>query len=353
MTCIRKMDFMKDNHLNAVIQVLVALSAVLLVLFTISTTLKLGQSSDDLTVGGTCLRRPSVKQFLQAIRSQRYSLQALAAFILINCYLLLQINQLSYNCTETPLDNVTELKEWSKPGVNRTEAALTLADEETLTYLAFAGNFLLPLIIYAIQESEPLWQKEKLWGYCYSFILLLSPLKYLSLSLAFYVITVMALKSSYNLFWGVSKWLPALYAISVISLFLFLLAFKMYVEISFTNPVSESAATHFTLRRKIFSYPSPLGVILTTFLIFSCDILYILHFILFILEGRREILIIYLLAFSIAFCLLIVTVSLIVGLRRKCHTNKAKIKQKRVDSGVCQANSFVYQPRSEGGKTDC
>lgn len=245
-------------------------------------------------------------------------------------------------------------KEKNKPEENSSNTALPLPSLPSEKLLPFCGNFAIPLIIYAIQESELLWKKERLWGFLYSFILLLSPLKYLCSSLTFYVITVTAHKSPQNiLFHGVSKWLPSLYITSALSLFFFSLALKMYIEQGLMSPVSSSVSSNLTLRRKIYRYPSPLGVIFTSVLILSCEIPYDLHLINFILNGNSDILIVCLLAFSTAFCLVPVSTSLVVGLKRNCHTTKYWKKKKRLDSGVCLANSFIYQVRSEADKAEC
>lgn len=231
---------------------------------------------------------------------------------------------------------------------------LPLPTKKLLTFVALCGNFAVPLTIYAIQESELLWQKEKLWGFLYSFILLLAPLKYLCSSLTFYAISVTAHRSPQNiLFQGVSKWLPCLYITSVLSLFLFTLALKIYVELSLKSPALTTAGTNITLQRKMHSNPSPLGVILTSALILGCEIPYILHFINFTLCEISDILIVCLLAFSTAFCLMTVTVLLVVGFKWNCHIATSRTKKKRIDSGVCLANSFVYRARSDSGKTKC
>lgn len=88
------------SFLCKVVQVLIALSVAVLVIFTVSSVLRVGESSDDLSPGDT-----SVKHFLQATRSQIYPLQALAAFILINIYLLLQISQVAYDSSGEASNN--------------------------------------------------------------------------------------------------------------------------------------------------------------------------------------------------------------------------------------------------------
>ncbi|KAM5171976.1 uncharacterized protein ACMZJ9_004813 [Mantella aurantiaca] len=363
-------------------KVLLALSVAVLVIFTVAAVLRVSKSSNDPSFCDTYLKRLSVKYFLQATRHQIYLLQALAAFILINSYLLLHINQIAYDFPNDATDNdspdsnarkyeagslhhartsdkerlftETVAKEKNILEANssdiQTLPLLPLSAEKLLTYLAFYGNFAIPLTIYAIQESEQLWKKEKLWGLLYSFILLLSPLKYLSSTLTFYIISVTTHKSPQNLlFEGVSKWLPSLYVTSVLSLFLFTLALKIYIELRLREPALSCG--NIIVRREIRYYP--LGVILTSVLILGCEIPYISHFIFFILNGNSDILIVYLLAFSIAFCFVAAAASLVVGFKKNQHATKSRIKKKRVDSGVCLVNSFVYQARSEAGKAEC
>ncbi|XP_063786593.1 uncharacterized protein LOC134935464 isoform X2 [Pseudophryne corroboree] len=354
--CIGEFNLTRNSHLISVVQSLLATSVVLMILFTASAVLEVGHSSVTDNAVCTYKKRASMNHILQAFRSQKYPLQALASFILINSYLLLQLSQLALDYLNRKSGNGTMHAEWNRVDANSSETDIEASlwpvpAEKLLTYLALCVHFAVPLIIYSVQESESVWQKEYLWGFFYSVILLLSILKYLSSSLTFYVISLGVHQSPHSrLFLGGSAWLPALYVISVLSLFLYSFSLKIYLELSFKTSVSDLPAANLTLRRKINLYPSPLWVILTTFVVVGSEMPFILHLISFLLLDRNDIFIVCLLAFSNGFCILCFCGCLLVGLRRRCRTNKSRIKKNRIDSGVCIANSFVYQASPETGK---
>lgn len=237
--------------------------------------------------------------------------------------------------------------EWNRLETNNSESEIVvspLPSIKILPFMAFCVNFAVPLVIYTMEESEPVWQKQHSWGFYYSVFLLLSTLKYLSSAITFYVVSLKAHQSSQiSIFQGVTTWLPALYALSALSLFLHSVFLKIYMKMRFQTPVSGSTASNITLRRKVCYYPSPLGVIVTTFLLIGSEVPFFLHLVHFVLLYRTDIIVVYLLAFDSVFCLVNFCGCLILGLRRKRQANKCRGKQKKIDSGVCLAASFVYQ----------
>ncbi|KAM4038395.1 uncharacterized protein ACNLHF_016714 [Anomaloglossus baeobatrachus] len=336
---------------SIVVQVLLAVSTTAIVLFTASFFLKMEQTMVDLNSGCTYQKHPSMKHIVQAVRSQKFHLQALAAFILVNSYLFLQLSQLSPLYLDKTSDNDTVQLEWDRQERNMSESeigVLPLPSIKILPFMAFCVNFAVPLVSYTMKESEPVWQKQHFWGLYYSVILLLATLKYLSSAITFYVICLKAQQSPQILiFQDVTTWLSPLYASSVLSLFLYLFFLKIYMEMRFTMTASGSPASNLTLRRKVHISPSPLGVIVTTFLVIGSEVPFLLHLVHFVLLYRREICIVYLLVFNSGFCFLNFCGCLMLGLRRKHHAKKCRGKQKQIDSGICLAASFIYQSGPE------
>ncbi|XP_075716174.1 uncharacterized protein LOC142751085 [Rhinoderma darwinii] len=347
MTCIKEMDLTQDSHVISVVQVLLAISVAAIVLFTACSILKVGQPLVDLNSGWTYHKHPSMKHIIQAIRSQKYYLQALAAFILVNSYLLLQVIKLAPRDLDKTLGNGTMQVEYNRLETNSSESeivVLNLPSIQILPFMAFCVNFVVPLVIYTMEESEPLWQKQHFWGFYYSILLLLSALKYLSSSLTFYAVSLKAHQSpEIFIFQDVTTWLPFLYALSALSLFLYLFFLKIYIEMRFKTPVPDLPASNLTLRRMVHIYPSPLGVIITTFLVIGNEVPFLLHLVHFVLLYRRDIFMVYLLVFNSGFCLLSFCGCMMLILRRRHQAKKYRGKRKQIDSGVCLANSFVYQ----------
>ncbi|KAM3924800.1 uncharacterized protein RB166_008155 [Leptodactylus fuscus] len=332
---------------SIVVLVLLAISLAVIVLFTASSLLKVGQPMMDLYSGWTYQKHPSIKHIVQAIRSQKYHLQALAAFILVNSYLLLQHSQLVLIYQDKTLGNDT-VQEWNRLERNSSVSEnLPLPSIKIFPFMVLCVNFVVPLVIYTMEESQPVWQRSRLWGFYYSVLLLLSTLKYLSSAVTFYVISLKAHQSPEIISQGVTTWLPPLYVTSALSLFLYSLFLKVYMEMWFKASVSGSPAVNITLRRKVRIYPSPLGVIVSVFLVIGCEVPFLLHLVHFALLYTRDIFIVYLLAFNLGFCFLSLGGCLIIGFRRRHHTKKSRGKQKHIDSGVCLATSFVYQSGPE------
>ncbi|XP_077117229.1 uncharacterized protein LOC143773767 isoform X2 [Ranitomeya variabilis] len=345
--CIREMDLTQDSPGNSVVQFLLAISTAAIVLFTASIFLKRKQIVVDLSSGWTYQKHPSMKHIAQALRSQKYHLQALAAFILINSYLLLQLSQLAPVYLGKTMRNDTIQLEWDKQERNSSETDIVvppLPSIKIIPFMAFCVNFAVPLVFYTMEESEPVWQKQHLWGFYYSVLLLLSTLKYLSSAITFYMISLQAQQSpQIFIFQGVTTWLPPMYASSAISLFLYSFFLKIYMEMRFKTAVSGSPASDLTLRRKVSTTPSPFGVIVTTFLVIGSEVPFLLHLVHFVLLYRSEICMIYLLVFNSGFCFISFCGCLILGLRRKHQAKKCRGKQKQIDSGICLAASFIYQ----------
>ncbi|XP_069811476.1 uncharacterized protein [Dendropsophus ebraccatus] len=347
MTCIKEMDVTQSSYVNSVVQVLLALSVAVILLFTGASIVKLGKPITDPYSGWTYQKYPSMKHIIQALRGQKYQLQALAAFILVNSYLLLKLNQLALLYQDKTLGNDTIQLADTRIETNSSESeivVLLLPSIKSLPFMAFCVNFAVPMVFYTFKESEPVWQKQHFWGFYYSVFLLLSTLKYLSSAITFYAVSLKADESPEILIsQGVTTWLPPLYAVSALSLFLHSFFLKIYMEMRFKTPVSGSSASNLTLRRKVPIYPSLLGVIVTTMLVIGSEVPFFLHLVHFVLLFRRGILVVYLLAFNSGFCLLSFCGCLILGLRRRRQAKKCRGKQRQIDSGVCLADSFLYQ----------
>ncbi|XP_056430666.1 uncharacterized protein LOC130369421 isoform X2 [Hyla sarda] len=305
----------------------------------------------DLNSGWTYQKYPSRKHIVHAIRSQKYHLQALAAFILVNSYLLLQLSRVASVHPDKTLGNDTVQLERNRIETNTSEfeiVVLPVPSIKILPFVAFCVNFALPLVFYTVEESEPVWQKQRFWGFYYSFLLLLSTLKYLSSALTFYVACLKAYTSpQIFIFQGFETWIPSIYAVSTLSLFLNSFLLKIYMEMRFQTPASGSPGPNLTLRRKVCIQPSPIGVIVTTLLVIGSDVPFLLHLVHFVLLYRMDTLVICLLAFNSGFCILGFSGCLILGLRKRRRVKKCRGKQKQIDSGVCLAASFVYQSGPE------
>ncbi|KAM4676005.1 uncharacterized protein O3C94_008643 [Discoglossus pictus] len=348
-SCIQEMNITTGCSYFSAVRVLLALSVAAMLLFTTTILITVKESSEDEATGCKIEKRPTLKHLLPALRSQKYPVQALSAILLIHSYLLLQCCTSASNPLVRDADNDTLETEGSGMDVNISEASQRTAlpsipPGNSFTCLLCCVNFAIPLIFHSMQESDPVWQKERLWGFLYSVTLLLIAIKYLSSSFSFFVV-IFALKQSSPslLFQGSSLWLPALHVISALSVFLFSLFLKIYVELSCRVSLSSYSATNLTLRRKIRVCPSPAGVIFSTLLIVVCEVPFMIK--LYVLSLKEtEAFTLCLFAINAGFCFFCISVSVIVGLRRSCLTNVVRVKQRQTDSGVCMANSFVYQP---------
>ncbi|KAM8972013.1 uncharacterized protein RCH25_017622 [Pelodytes ibericus] len=351
-TCIREMT--NGSCLTSAAQVLLAISMAAILLFTAFAVLKVERSA---VVPDSGYKHSRLNHSLEVLRSQKYALHALSAFLLINSYLLLQISKLCAHPSDRGAHNGTMDTEshgfvGNITKVNVWMVLYLLPLENRITYIEYCVYFAVPMICHSIQESDPIWRNEKLWGFLYSTALLMSAVKYLSSTFAYFFVSLTAYLSPQSiLIQGSPMWVPVLYSTSLLSVFLYTLSVKCYVDLCFRVPISSSSVNNLTLRRKIRPYPSPLGVVLSTLLIVACEIPSMVHLINFLLRERKNDLIVFLFVLSVGFGLFCVSTSLIVGLRRNCRPKKHKLKHSRVESGVCLANSFVYQSSPNSGKT--
>ncbi|XP_002936897.3 uncharacterized protein LOC100490316 [Xenopus tropicalis] len=350
-TCIREMNTSKDITFMSAIQVLLAFSLVAMLLFTLSAVLSTPHTPDT---EHKYQKKSSWRHLISALKSQSYTLQALAALLLTNSYLLLQLSEWLAKPMSTSGNNGTaDVEEFgSNASYSKNSNWITLPTVlpgDNFTYLLYCIPVLVPLTVHSVQQSDVVWKTEKLWGFLYSVVLLLIGIKYLSSSFTFYIVSILVIPSpQMHLFKGFPVWIPVVYVTSILMLFLYSILLKIYVEVSCRVPSSGFPATNLTMRKKIRSYPSPLGIIFTTFLIVACEILPMLK-IYFLLSKKTEHFILFLFSFNTAFYLVCVSVS-VMAMVRKCLSNKVKRKPRKVGSGVCLANSFVYQSSPNAAK---
>ncbi|OCT87648.1 uncharacterized protein XB22062450.S [Xenopus laevis] len=342
--CIREMNNSWKITFVSEIQLLLAFSLVAMLLFTLSAVLSKPHTP---VPEHKYQKKTSLKLLISALKCQIYHLQALAALLLINSYLLLQLSEWLAKPKSTTENNGTaDVEEF---GMNTSNSKTSnwmmipsVLPGDSFTYLLYCIPVVVPMIVHSVQQSNMVWKTEKLWGFFYSVILLLIGIKYLSSSFSFYVVSLLVAPSPQMLLLkGFPVWIPVVYFTSVLTLFLYSILLKIYVEISCNIPSSGVPATHLTMRKKIRSYPSPLGIIFTTLLIAACEILPMLE-IYFQLSNKTEHFIWFLFSFNIAFYLVCLFVLVMVTVR-KYLSNNVKAKPRKVGSGVCLADSFVYQ----------
>ncbi|OCT88707.1 hypothetical protein XELAEV_18017337mg [Xenopus laevis] len=312
--CIREMNNSQDITFISAIQLLLAFSLVAMLLFTLSAVLSAPHTP---VTEHKYQKQSSLRLLISALKCQIYPLQALAALLLINSYLLLQLSESLVKPMSAAGNNGTADVEGF--GMNTSNSKTSnwvmlpsVLPGDSFTYLLYCIPVVVPMTVHSVQQSDVVWKTEKLWGFFYSVILLLIGIKYLSSSFIFYIVSLLVTPFPQTLlFKGFPVWIPVVYIMSVFTLFLYSILLKIYVEVSCRIPSSGVPASYLTMRKKTKSYPSPLGIIFTTLLIVVCEILPMLKIYL-LLSKKTELFILFLFSFNGAFYLACLSVLVMV-----------------------------------------
>ncbi|KAJ1126332.1 hypothetical protein NDU88_004740 [Pleurodeles waltl] len=356
--CFTKLQSQSEDHIVIAVQVLLVFSLVAMLFFSVSLFLKLDcQLKPPMDGTPACFlqKYPAVKH-LQALKSQQYLLHGLAALLLMISISLLQLGspgqQQSILAGEAGMTNATRVEPVRNHSKSRHEFLLPMLPQDvSVSSILLCLNVLSPMFLHAMAESDPIWQRERLWGASFSAVLVLASMKSLSLSLTFDALYVKAALAPYRPTIFQSRvWIPPLYALSLLSLFMFCISLKVYVDLS--CPELGSSPAGLKLRRKARPCPSPLALLLTTLVQIASEVPFLVELYLIFCENIN-VYFLMLWAFNLGFCLLCCAVCLGVFLLQKYRISRCRAKKERTASGLCLAHSFIYQTSKLGSSSRC
>ncbi|XP_078506736.1 uncharacterized protein LOC144766908 [Lissotriton helveticus] len=356
--CFTKLQSQSEDHIITAVQVLLTFSLVAMLFFSVSLFLKLDCQLTPPMDGtpGCCLQKYPAVKHLQALKSQQYLLHGLAALLLMISISLLQLgspgHQQPIPAGDAGMTNTTRVESTRNHSKSRHELLLPMLPEDvSVSSILLCLNVLTPMFLHAMAESDPIWQRERLWGASYSAILVLASIKSLSLSLTFDALYVKAALAPHSpTILQSTVWIPPLYALSLFSLFMFCISLKVYIDLS--CPEHGISPAGVKLRRKARPCPSLLALLLTTLVQIAWEAPFLVELYL-IFRENNDVHFLVLWAFNLGFCLVCCAVCLGVFLKQKYRAYRCRAKKERTASGLCLAHSFIYQRSKHGSFSKC